>query len=202
MNNLRIGVTVLLFFTYSYYGLAQTQPLDYSDTIPEDSLILRVNEIYTSNSMNLIFNLKSVPIEILTNLAKLSARNGLDVKKLEANQFMATGNDPWEATDHISNQALPRRKFLFAIQSKTEWIVLYLRGDIGSSLIIIYSDSSNNYKINAFCSRSDVSRIYRLERKNKLKKLLDEPLTFLVGKNEISVYNGAYWAWAENRCYL
>jgi hypothetical protein len=192
-----IGLALIFNLTSS---IAQNRKLNIQDTIPEKQLVNRINEIYSIKSEQLIFDLNNIPRAIIENLNIASTPNGLEPRKLDLTRFIANENEPWESTDHIKNGMLPRRKFLFAIEHGTEWVVSYILGGIGPNIIVVHSDSAKNHTINLFVTKNNALIFYDLTSKKKIRKLLSKNLNPIVQEGTICVYNGEFWMWAQPPC--
>ncbi|AYB32492.1 hypothetical protein D4L85_18775 [Chryseolinea soli] len=164
------------------------------DDNAEREIVSQTNKIASSTTSHYIFELKAVPEKILRRMTRthdsLSYVFYREKGKTDWKKFLAGTNEAWNATDVILDTKLPDRRFLYAANIDTKWVVIYEHGGIGSHLHVMYLDLSAPDSITTFVTLQHYEEIHDLIYKKHLPETKDHPFESIVNKSNLKLLNG------------
>ncbi len=154
-----------------------------------------IQDVYNSDSSKFIFNLDSLPAELIPRIVYLddSITNLKKTKYLfstnKSNEFIANRNEEYNATDN-SIHVLPKRKFIFGMKKDNRLFFYYWHGGRGNHLHLIYYDMNNKNSLTSFSTLRNWGIIGKLDNKNKLYKIKKHKLlTPLISVSDLRMLN-------------
>ena len=135
-----------------------------------------IDTIYTSDSSQYIFNLDSIPAEIIERIVYLndSIANLRKTKNLfhydKPYKFIANYNEEYNSTDNRRGN-LPDRKFIFGLKKSNKLFFYYWHGGLGNHLHLIYYDINNKYSLTSYVTLRNWEIFNKLYYKKKINEI-------------------------------
>jgi hypothetical protein len=153
-----------------------------------------INRIYKADSSHFVFDLGLIPTEITKRIMKtndsLSYLSYKERETLKLKRFMANTYEKWNATDMVTDENLPFRRFIYAIKSGTKWILTYEHGGIGAHYHVVYLDTKDYKSLTTSVTLLNSKEIDDLIWNKKIEEIEKRQFGTIVRENEFHMFRG------------
>lgn len=150
-----------------------------------------INDFFNSPNSHFVFH--SVPVEVFQKIIGFNDstvnHDTKRVSRIAVKQFIVKTNGLWNS-GNVAQPGVPTRRFIFACNQGTQWLVSYDHGGPGRHLHTVFIDLAHPAMTSSLVSLEDLPLIDDLIKRKKVELIGKHKFEIVARENEFRVLKG------------